>query len=192
MKFFAVLFFSLSFFPAFCQDMASIEYSPDIDFDWHLFKGKVNPQHTASMGKNTAAVTVSSLNYNTTVKGKTAVVKVSALFLPSESWTLYPKLDHPDDALNHEKRHFDICEIYARKIRQAILQNHFSQSRFGPSLESLFNKIVSEYRNEQQRYDRETRHCLDVAQQLKWNKIIDAQLASLAAYSNPTVRIGLY
>ncbi|MEP6645567.1 MAG: DUF922 domain-containing protein [Saprospiraceae bacterium] len=174
------------------QEMASIEYSPDVDFNWSIFKGKPNLRHESSTEKNTAAVTVSSLNYKTSVKGKTATIKVSAYFLPFESWTRYPKLDHPDDALNHEKRHFDICEIYARKIRQAILQGHFSQNRFSSSLENMFNKLVSEYRAEQIKYDRETRHSLDNGQQTRWNKSIDAQLAATTDYSSNTLRIQLY
>ncbi|MEP6793091.1 MAG: DUF922 domain-containing protein [Saprospiraceae bacterium] len=192
MKFLLSLSFVFCIFTLFAQETASIEYSPDVDFNWSIFKGKINPHHVATMGKNTAAVTVSSLNYTTQVKGKTAVVKISALFLPFESWTRYPKLEHPEEALNHEKRHFDICEIYARKLRQAIVMNHFSRTKFSSSLESLFNKITSEYRTEQNKYDRETKHSMDTEQQLKWNRSIDAQLASLSAYSSSTVRVSLF
>jgi hypothetical protein len=192
MKFLLSLSFVFCIFTLFAQETASIEYSPDVDFNWSIFKGKINPHHVASMGKNTAAVTVSSINYTTQVKGKIAIVKVSALFLPFESWTRYPKLEHPDEALNHEKRHFDICEIYARKIRQAILSNTFSTHNFSSKLEILFNKIVSEYRSEQSRYDRETKHSTDPVQQAKWSKMIDAQLLALAPYSNPSSRIVLH
>ncbi|HZV69782.1 MAG TPA: DUF922 domain-containing protein [Saprospiraceae bacterium] len=192
MKFLLSLCFVISYLSLFSQETASIEYSPDVDFNWSIFKGKVNPRHVASMGKNTAAVTVSSLTYRTQVKGKSATIKVSALFLPFESWTRYPKLEHADEALNHEKRHFEICEIYARKIRQAIITSHFSQTRFSTSLESLFNKIVNEYRLEQSKYDRETKHSTDPVQQKRWNKIIDAQLESLSAYANPMVKIALF
>ncbi|MBK9983488.1 MAG: DUF922 domain-containing protein [Saprospiraceae bacterium] len=192
MKFLLSLCLIISSLSLFAQETASIEYSPDVDFNWGIFKGKVNPHHVASMGKNTAAVTVSSINYTTQVKGKTAIVKVTALFLPFESWTRYPKLEHPDEALNHEKRHFDICEIYARKIRQAIVMNHFSRTKFSSSLENIFNKITSEYRAEQNKYDRETKHSMDTEQQLKWNKSIDARLASLRAYSSSTVKVSLF
>ena len=191
MRFFLFLCVFISSLSLFAQETAGIEYSPDVDFNWSLFKGKVNPGHVASMGKNTGAVTVSSLTYNTTVKGKTAMVKVSAVFLPFESWTKYPKLANADEALEHEKRHFDICEIYARKIRQAIMMNHFSQARFGTSLASLFNKIVNEYRLEQIKYDRETKHSMDPVQQKRWNALIDTSLESLSAYSTPTVKISL-
>jgi hypothetical protein len=35
------------------QDIAAIEYSPDGDFNWSMFKGKINPRHIAEMGDNT-------------------------------------------------------------------------------------------------------------------------------------------
>ena len=176
----------------FSQETASIEYSPDVDFNWSMFKGKINPHQVATLGKNTGAVTVSSLTYKTSVLGKLALIKVSALFLPFESWTRYPKLENADEALLHEKRHFDICEIFARKLRQAIIMNHFSKSRFSTSMETLFNKITQEYQLEQEKYDRETQHSLDPVQQQRWSKMIDAELSTLSAYANPTVKISLY
>ncbi|MGB3078930.1 MAG: hypothetical protein WBB31_07650, partial [Saprospiraceae bacterium] len=64
--------------------------------------------------------------------------------------------------------------------------------KFSSSLENIFNKITSEYRAEQNKYDRETKHSMDTEQQLKWNKSIDARLASLRAYSSSTVKVSLF
>jgi len=191
MKLLLALCFGLFSVALFSQQTAGIEYSPTGMFDWDMFKGKVNPQHIAEMGKNTGAVTVSSLSYRTEINGSAAKIKISAIFNPLESWTRYPKLNHPEEALNHEKRHFDICEIYARKIRQIISQTHFNRGNFNEELGYLFKKLVKEYRAEQYRYDHETEHSIDADEQKKWNTIIDSQLDALSDYSSTIITVTL-
>ena len=191
MKFPLVLLFVFASFALFSQNSADVAYSSNSPFNWEMFKGKINPNHLDEMGKNTGAVTVSSLTYETEVRGKNATVKVSALFHPFESWTRYPKLDNPDEALNHEKRHFDICEIYARKIRKALSSSRYYQSNFNEELSDLFKKTVKEYREEQMRYDKDTKHSIDQEQQKKWDAKIDSRLTELSKYSNSKVAVTL-
>lgn len=191
MKFLLALTFGLCAVALYAQETAGIEYSPTGNFNWSMFRGQVNPQHIAEMGTNTGAVTVSSLSYKSEIYDRIAKVRISATFNPLESWTRYPKLYHPEEALNHEKRHFDICEIYARKIRQAVSLSHFNRGNFHGQLEYLFRKLVKDYRAEQSRYDRETRHSMDAEQQKKWNAIIDSRLSSLTGYSSPVVTVTL-
>ena len=191
MRFLLALTFCLFSVFLFSQETTAIEYSPSGAFNWSIFKGKVNPHHIAEMGKNTGAVTVSSLSYKSELRGRSARIKISALFLPYKSWTRYPKLEHAEEALNHEKRHFDICEIYARKIRQEISNARFNRYNFNVEVGSIFKKLVTEYRAMQTRYDHETRHSVDKEQQKKWNTYIDSQLASLSDYSHSTVAVTL-
>jgi hypothetical protein len=94
---------------------SGLEYYEAGKFHCGMVKGTINHHHIAEMGQNTGAVTVSSLSYNTVKFTSTSVIlKISAKFHPQESWTRYPKLRNPTHALNHEKRHFDLCEVYAR------------------------------------------------------------------------------
>jgi hypothetical protein len=191
MKFVLVLTFIFFTIGLFSQEIAGIEYSPSGNFNWGMFQGKINPHHVATMGKNTGAVTVSSLNYKSDIRGWTATVKVSAMFIPSESWTRYPKLENPEEALNHEKRHFDICEIYARKMRMVIARSQFKRAYFNRDINTIFNKLANEEHAEQTQYDRETRHSIDVEQQEKWNARIDTELKEFAQYSMPVVKVAL-
>ena len=191
MRFLLVLPFVFTSIALFSQKGADVAYSSNGPFNWEMFKGKINPNHLDEMGKNTGAVTVSSLTYETVVRGKNATVKVSALFHPFESWTRYPKLDNPNEALNHEKRHFDICEIYARKIRKALSSSRYYQSNFNEELSDLFKKTVKEYREEQMRYDKDTKHSIDQEQQKKWDAKIDSRLTELSKYSNSKVAVTL-
>jgi len=169
-----------------------IEYSDDLDFNWELFKGKVNPQHISEMGKNTGAVTVSSLSYSTVkFTSNSVILKISAKFHPQESWTRYPKLRNPTHALNHEKRHFDLCEIYARKIRQRISETDFTRRNLNAQLKTIFSSLTKEHSVAQSKYDNETDHSIDPEQQALWNKEIDRQLSDLAEYADTIIEIPL-
>lgn len=174
------------------QTSDGIEYDATGAFNWGLFKGKINPQHIATMGKNTGAVTVSSLSYSTVKFTTTSVIlKVTAKFHPTESWTRYPKLKNPGHALNHEKRHLDLCEVYARKIRQRISQTNFTRRNLNTQLKTIFATITKEHATEQARYDHETEHSIDPEQQSVWNKVIDRRLTDLAEFSESVVVIPL-
>lgn len=190
MKFIPVLCLVASSFVLFGQHTPVIEYAAIGPFNWSLFKGKVNPKHLNEMGKNTGAVTVSSISYSTLdITSRSATVLITARFHPEESWTRYPKLNDPDGALVHEKKHLDITEIYARKLRQQVSTTRFSAGRFQEEVKQMFRQVVSDQREEQARYDRETQHSTDPVQQEKWNTRIAAQLKALSAYADNTIKV---
>jgi len=153
-----------------------------------MFKGKINIQHLNEMGDNTQAVTVSNLTYAAAaITDRSASIKVVAEFNPNESWTRYPKMERQEIALDHEKRHFDITEIYARKIRKALATGQFTPRHFMDAMDNLFKDLTSQHRAEQKKYDHETMHSMDAAQQKKWNKWIDEQLEELSDYSKTSL-----
>ena len=190
MKFTLVILLSLTSLFLSAQPTEGIEYSPTGIFHWGMFRGKINPDHIREMGDNTGAVTVSSLSYQMMdVRGKQIKLKVCAQFHPTESWTHYPHLYHPEEALEHEKRHFDICEIYARKFRQLLLHSDWDNRNFDNNLRASFKRLVADYRAMQARYDRETHHSIDVTEQKAWNQRIDSELEELSEFSESIVTI---
>ena len=188
MKWLTVFCIVLSSAGLFSQQVPFIDYASVTSFHWGMFKGKVNIQHLNEMGDNTQAVTVSSLSYSAdAITDRSATLKVVAQFNPNESWTRYPKMERQEIALDHEKRHFDITEIYARKIRKAIATGHFTSKHFTDYLNNLFKDFTSQHRAEQSKYDFETMHSMDAVQQKKWNKWIDEQLEELSDYSETSL-----
>ena len=179
--------------PLFSQGPSGIEYSEAGKFHWGLFKGRINPQHIAEMGSNTGAVTVSSLSYSTIkFTSNSVILKITAKFHPQESWTRYPKLRNPGHALNHEKRHFDLCEVYARKIRQRISETKFTRKNLNAQLKTIFSSLTREHSEEQSKYDHETEHSIDPEEQEEWNQEIDQRLAALADYADAIIVIPLH
>jgi len=188
MKWPTILCIVLSTSGLFSQQAPFIEYSTVKTFNWDMFKGKINIQHLNEMGDNTQAVTVSNLTYAAAaITDRSASIKVVAEFNPNESWTRYPKMERQEIALDHEKRHFDITEIYARKIRKALATGQFTSRHFIDAMDNLFKDLTSQHRAEQKKYDHETMHSMDAAQQKKWNKWIDEQLAELSDYSKTSL-----
>lgn len=131
--------------------------------------------------------------YNT--DGKTIKYKVPALFDRDSSWMVYYDKNHCKDldvdwmnnhactyGLAHEQKHFDITEIYARKIRRMFHEevNRGNLHRIDDMLEAYFR----EWERAQEHYDNETEHSLDKAQQAKWNAKIQRMLDELSAYKN--------
>lgn len=95
-----------------------------------------------------------------------------------ESWVK----DKSVEILNHEQTHFDIAELYARKIRNAIQE--FIEEIEGCDLQGvaeIYYRLEAEHWQTQFLYDEETKHSINSEKQQEWNiKIAD----SLETYKN--------
>lgn len=128
------------------------------------------------------AVTASALKFTTRCKKDgTFETLVSAEFVKDQSWV--KEVAQTDYHLGHERLHFDITELYARKFRQFVKDQNFTcEDR------DLVQKYVYQYledcMNLQNQYDKETRHSMHHANQAKWEAMIDAQLNELSEFAS--------
>jgi hypothetical protein len=112
---------------------------------------------------------------------------VKAVFIRSRSWL---KTDS-EHILKHEQGHFDICEIYARKLRQRIASKKFQPSKRGfAEISALYKEVNNELQKEQDRYDRETEHSVKTEKQEFWNKKIEGDLEGLKDFSGSEQEVG--
>ena len=79
--------------------------------------------------------------------------------------------------LIHEQGHFDLCEIYTRKLRQRIQRARITGSNLKPALRKIYNEVQDEYVRRQEQYEEETEHSLNREGQAKWVRIIERELA---------------
>jgi len=125
------------------------------------------------------AQTVSVIEHTYSCDGDEFSFDIKAKFNRNKSWT---KTNQHPEVLLHEQKHFDLTEIYARKMREAY---HNIKNPCQYTMEDL-GKIYDEYflelRHMQTLYDIETDHGLDKADQKIWNTKIAEQLATLNAY----------
>lgn len=89
-----------------------------------------------------------------------------------------------DYILAHEQGHFDITEIFARRLNEALQNYQFNKKTFKKDIGQIYQSIVSEKEEYQKIYDSETDHSRNRKVQYDWLEKIDSLLAETQAYSN--------
>lgn len=118
-------------------------------------------------------------------KGKT-LISVYAHMDPSSSFLTEAVLKgSPSNIaylLNHEQRHFDISEIYARELSR-YLKTQSLQKTAATQITKAGKRLFAELNAFQRRYDAETDHGRNPDRQEEWNRIIDQRLKALSPYA---------
>ncbi len=105
-------------------------------------------------------------------------VKVESVFSAKESWSKNKKSDR---LLFHEQLHFDITEIYARRLRKE-LTNLKGACETPDLINKVTERVFEEWKKQEDVYDHETNHGLDQEKMKIWADKITAELKSLDKY----------
>jgi len=171
MKYFLSLLIFLIFFGFAPRDKdRSIPWSPR-QLTWADFQGKPHPR------SNVGAVTYSGMRYSFEGNSNAYNITVVATFDPERSWV--NKKAANNHVLRHEQLHFDITELYARKMRAALKKISPGTQKPDVAASKLYNRYTNESREYQDRYDHETDHSRNEAKQAFWDKKITGELAAL-------------
>ena len=138
---------------------------------WEDFKGSVNASSDES-----AAATHCGIGFktNTIVPGGKPEIIVYNTFYTEKSWVRSDaKLP---SILNHEQGHFDLCEIYTRKLKGRMSKFDFNVPDVKQALMKVYSEISEEYESRQQTYEQETIHGTNLQQQKKWAQMIASEL----------------
>jgi hypothetical protein len=142
-------------------------------------------QATAPRSGDASALTAYSVFYGVRCTGSDFEFLAVAGFLPKSSWVKPVVLTGPptagDHALRHEQTHFDLTEVYTRRLRKQFV-DLYEPCRRPDSLDPLVQQLLRQEKAEQARYDEETRHGLASGQQDAWNRRVAEDLTSLAKY----------
>ncbi|NRD20584.1 DUF922 domain-containing protein [Winogradskyella eckloniae] len=147
---------------------------------WADFKAKPDYDSDA------VALTASGITFGYGVKtsGKRIVEFSSTVethFYPNKSW--YKKEESNVHILRHEQLHFDITELYSRKLRQQITKLQVNQN-IKKQLNQLHEDINVELSATQAKYDQETQHSIDAVKQRAWSNFIEKELKLLDAFKS--------
>lgn len=110
---------------------------------------------------------------------------VGTVFDLNKSWVQpWVKLDRQRESilLNHEQTHFDLSEVYARKVRKSLSEVSDPCSKSNKELNQIVNRILEEFQLEEKKYDRETNHGLDEDRQYEWDEKVYELLQELHDY----------
>lgn len=157
-------------------------WNENMKFGWEYYTGK-QPEWK----KNTFSVasTCYDLSYDFPSDGR---VRVAAHFHSDCSWVL-PDFKTPD-ILAHEKLHFDIVELFARKLRKKISEAVFTDSENArKKIKAWHKQTEKEMDRFQDLYDKETNGSMNVEMQRKWEERVTMELDALKAHS--ALSIGL-
>jgi hypothetical protein len=171
----ALLFLSSLFFsfttnnPEANQVIIWNEYRP---LTWDDFKGKRSEDAAGDAG------TVVQIKAKPYMVNKQVKYDVSAVFVINKSWA--DAQSH--ELLAHEQLHFDIAELYARKIRKVIAE----LSEAGEDDVKIYNRAIQKLLKESNeidiQYDLETLHGAMLKKQEEWTREVRAELKALAPY----------
>ncbi len=157
-----------------------MEWSPTRKLAWSDFRGK--PPRLLDGAR-------SALGYSSAFGCRDGKLEFSiiAIFVPEQSWVTSrittSGLASPV-GLRHEQTHFDLKEVYARRIRRMFAELETPCPRSDDALYALAERIMREESATQERFERETKSGENESRQNEWEKRVSADLEALKAFTS--------
>lgn len=151
----------------------AIEWSPELELSWddYVYRDWSGRNYRGSMA--ITAVKISARGY---LRRGVPEFQVKAIFIRQDSWTS----DSTDlSLLHHEQLHFDICEMYAAKIRRKINDLHKDGEKRPQTYRWHIQNLIARFNEYSQEYDKATKFGTDVAEQEKWRMKVQGELKRL-------------
>ena len=106
-------------------------------------------------------------------------IEVVAQMIKHKSWSVV----RTEWGLNHEQTHFDIAELYARKIRKSLAKFiEESEECDLKGVADIYYRFIEDHWQTQFLYDEETKHSINFEKQKEWDKKIACQLEEYKDY----------
>lgn len=156
------------------EDAEAIPWLEDRLLTWADFKS------APIRGTEAVASTSTSLGLAYKFQNGKLLYEITCSFSKTKSWGLL-KTDY---ILAHEQGHFDITEIYARKLYQALAGYKASGRNNQQEINRLYQQIVKEKEHFQNLYDGQTDHSRSKKSQANWEEIIATLLDETAPFAN--------
>jgi len=139
---------------------------------WSDFKG------TPDSLERWAASSTTGISQGYAIDGAGVIDKesltVTAHFYPEYSWVRHK--EKSKHLLAHEQTHFDITEVYARKLKDNIAAFTFTSNSL-EEIKMLYKEIEEERIKTQQLFDKETKHSIDHMKEVQWEFKVGRWLA---------------
>lgn len=121
-----------------------------------------------------------SFKWSCTEQGEFSV-DVLARFDRGESWR---RKEATDALLKHEQWHFNITELYARKLRKLMAEIEEPCSLSAEELKARAGAVQQDWDKRQKLYDKETNHSTDVEAQKHWELMLAKEMKALEEYAS--------
>jgi len=185
MKNFLFVLLLFSYFFGYGQYEGGEQWNKNIELEWADFQGSVQSRsHHHALTASGISIDMKNIDENF------IGITVQANFFPKQSWIKNGR--ESDHLLNHEQRHFDIAEIYRRKLIKKIMNSDkIKTPQIGEEVDRLYKANDKELVNFQLQYDKETKHSQIEEKQKVWDQKIDRELKALAKYDKEIIKISV-
>jgi hypothetical protein len=112
--------------------------------------------------------------------------EVNAYFSHHDSWV--DAGDANNYLLEHEQRHFDLAELYARKLRKELQATAFERGKINTQIQQTYDRMFRAYKKAQKTYDAESAHSTDLEAQQRWDRWIADELYRYRHWAGSTVQ----
>ena len=170
MKAVIFLVFICSISSAYCQE-SFITWNDKKPLQWLDFSGPVKDSST--FDAESFAEVKFTYTFNNLSDFK---FEVNATFNKNTSW--YKKEMQSLSLLKHEQLHFDIAELFAKKLKDEF-DNYVYTANFRSEIAAIFEKKKVQYHLMQDKYDEETSHSLNAEKQRQWEFAIRDELRKM-------------
>lgn len=153
----------------------SFAWSPTRKLNWSDFRGR--PNLMSPMTATTSYV----ISFEARCVGDDFSFSVESRFLPTQSWVKNEHiLDRTSDrTLNHERTHFDLSEVQARRARKGLAALKSPCALPDEERDRLMVPYLKDDAGVQAQYDRETMHGTLLARQGQWDERVRTWLREL-------------
>lgn len=156
------------------KDEDLLDWDANRKLTWADYKAKPDPSSDA------AASTTTYLGIEYNIKSDRFSFKIQSRFSRDKSWGLHKTAY----ILSHEQGHFDIAEICARKLNMKMSAYRFDRKTYQKDLQKIYQEIIDEKEEIQDKYDKETNHSINKVRQEEWLKKIAEMLEQYKAYAD--------
>ncbi len=173
---------------SFQTDKHFIYWEDNRPLKWSDFKKEQRGDLPAGAIANVA----SNMNHNSWKEKDHYLFRVRAFFRTDGSYSIYKDDDNEDTySLRHEQYHFNITEVYARKVRKDLTDSIHLLAKMDENTycNHFFMKYYWQQSNAQKACDKETKGGNDTLQQKHWEQMVDEELIKLAAYKNTEIKV---
>lgn len=158
-----------------------ILWNKDSPLVWEDFQGipKKSSPHTAMVE--------TGIEISTSFENTILTITIGAYCTKNKSWVKKEGIGN-SLLLEHEQLHFDISELFARKLRQEVYAEKLTIKNAEKKLDKIYADITSQLNKYQDLYDKQTNHHINQTQQKVWNNKIAQELADLENFQNIIVK----
>ena len=180
---FILLFFFVFIFHNFvnAQNKDEIIWKEGERLSWKDFQGKPEPRFAA-------ASTTYKLVAHIAAEDQKSIFIIHAVFYKDQSWKKTKWIN--ESVLSHEQTHYDIVELFARKLREKTSK---LKGKNAEELEKRFLELYGQTDQEmdefQDLYDTETNGSMNGEKQREWEKKLKAGLDSLSKFKFESVSL---